>query len=403
VFEKAVPRFARLRRPDLLFGRTCRAAVSGFATLHPFVALDPYKLPSHRVAAGECSGRQFIILQPSKGSFEVPLRAYPGQNLSSIATRLPRFRAGISARPLVPPVQLDLITLYDGWVAIGGDLDGLILDKDGRVVRETAMFTRWAPQQTIDLPLNEAGVDDVFVGFDGGWANWYHWICFALGRSAIAAGVLDTATRIVLPAYASRRHVAFGEAAWAQSLEAFDLARRAHFLPRGLHRARSIRLFLTTPDEPTNLTYLDVFQDAFKRVRRGLRLRPDLPRRLLLSRGRSGSLRISATETALVERVTARHGFVPLPSLTLDKPYLPPPAHNRCALVRRRLASSNCVGEPILSDTVRMRIAFRVPYSNPAQRSRHAPDRQRGRAHPLRMRPGSTAESATGPGLRSSG
>jgi hypothetical protein len=109
-----------------------------------------------------------------------------------------------------------------------------------------------------------------------------------------------------------------GEAVWGQSLEAFGLARRAYFLPRGLHRARSIRLFWTTPEEPTNLTYLDAFQDAFKRVRRGLRLRPDLPRRLLLSRGRSGSLRISAAETALVEQVTARHGFVPLQLETLD-------------------------------------------------------------------------------------
>jgi capsular polysaccharide biosynthesis protein len=66
------------------------------------------------------------------------------------------------------------------------------------------------------------------------------------------------------------------------------------------------------------LTYLDEFHDVFKRVRRGLRLRPHLPRRLLLSRGQAGSLRISEAETALLEQVTARHGFVPLHLETLD-------------------------------------------------------------------------------------
>ena len=182
-------------------------------------------------------GRQFVVLQPSKGGFEVPLPAYPGQDLTSIATRLPRYRTVIGARPLVPAVQLDLITLRNGWIAIGGDLDGLILDEDGRVVRETAMFTRWSPQQTIDLPRYQAELDDVFFGFDGGWANWYHWLCFALGRSAIAAGALSTATRILLPAYASRQSVAFSEKTWAAIARSVqpgrpDAISGARFAPR---------------------------------------------------------------------------------------------------------------------------------------------------------------------------
>jgi capsular polysaccharide biosynthesis protein len=112
--------------------------------------------------------------------------------------------------------------------------------------------------------------------------------------------------------------VEFTEAVWAQSLEAFGLVGRTQFLTRGLHRARSIRLFWTTPDEPTNLTYLDAFHDVFKRIRLRLRFQPGLPRRLLLARGRSGNLRITAAETALVEQVTARHGFVPLHLETLN-------------------------------------------------------------------------------------
>jgi hypothetical protein len=191
-----------------------------------------------------------------------PLPAYPGQDFTRIARRLPQFRTSNSGPPLVPPVQLDVITLHNGWFAVGSDMDGLTL------------------------------------------------------RSAIAASMLRKTTQIVLPAY--RQPIAFSEVAWAQSLEAFGLAGRVQFLPRGLYRARLIRLLWTIPHEPTNLTYLDAFQDVFKRIRRGLRLRPDLPRRLLLSRARSGSLRVSAAETALVEQVTARHGFVPIHLETLD-------------------------------------------------------------------------------------
>ena len=274
--------------------------------------------PTGVVAAADCAKREFVTLQPSKGAFRAPLPAYFGQDLTAVASRLPQFRAAIGAQPLVPPVRLDLITLHNGSIAIGNNADGLIVDEGGRVVRETAMFTGWQSQQPIDLPRGEAVLDDIFVGFDGAWSNWYHWLCFALGRSAIAAGVLGTETRIVLPAYASRRPAGFSEAAWTQSLEAFGFGGRVQFLPRGLFRAKTIRLLWTTPNEPTNLTYLDAFHEVFARVRRSLRLRPDLPRRLLLSRGRSGNPRISVEETALVEEAASRHGFVPLHLETLD-------------------------------------------------------------------------------------
>ena len=82
-------------------------------------------------------------------------------------------------------------------------LHGLVLTEDRCAVRETAMFTRLAdrsmPQRPIDLPPAEIVLDDVFLGFDGAWANWYHWLCFALGRSAIAVGLLGDRTQIAFP------------------------------------------------------------------------------------------------------------------------------------------------------------------------------------------------------------
>jgi hypothetical protein len=182
-----------------------------------------------------------VILQPSKGAFRPPLAAYQAQDLSGLASRLPRFRTRERSRPLMPAVRLDMVTIRNGWFAIGDRLDGLVLTEDRYAVRETMMFTRLAdrsvPQRPIDLPPAGIVLDDVFLGFDGGWVNWYHWLCFALGRSAIAAGFLSERTQIVLPEYSTRQPVGFSADTWMQSIGAFGLAGKERFLPPGLYRA----------------------------------------------------------------------------------------------------------------------------------------------------------------------
>ena len=263
-----------------------------------------------------------VILQPSKGAFRPPHAAYQAQDLSSLALRLPRFRVSAGSQPLMPAVRPDMITIRNGWFAIGDRLDGLVLTGDRKAVHETAMFTRLPDraelQRPIDLPQSEIALDDVFLGIDGGWVNWYHWLCFALGRSAIAAGFLGNHTQIAFPEDSARPQVGFGAATWKQSLDAFGLAGKARFLPPGLYRAGAIRFFWTRPDEPTDLTYLDAFHEVFARVRRGLRSHPESPRRLLLSRAGAGDTRISEAETALVDALASRNGFTTLRQHELD-------------------------------------------------------------------------------------
>ncbi len=275
-----------------------------------------------RIGVDECQERQLVILQPSKGAFRPPLPAYETQDLANLASRLPRFRPRERSQPLIPAVRLDMVTIRNGWFAVGDRLDGLVLTRDRNAVRETAMFTRLTDrsvsQRPIDLPQSQIVLDDVFLGFDGGWANWYHWLCFALGRSAIATRFLGEPTQIVFPEYWTRQSVAFSATSWQQSLDAFGLAGKVRLLPPGLYRAGAIRMFWTKPDEPTDLTYLDAFQEVFAHVRRGLRVRPDLPRRLLLSRARAGDTRIDAAEARLVEELASRYGFTALHPHELD-------------------------------------------------------------------------------------
>lgn len=229
--------------------------------------------------------------------------------------RVPQ-RRGNDGAPIVPAVKLELITVRDGWFAVGNGLDGVILTSDRRMVTPAAMFSdpgrAGQGEAEIDLPDGNAPFDEVFVGFDASWTNWYHWLCFALPRSALAAQVLRPASRIVLPDYPSRAgstDIRFGETTWRQSLDVFALRDRVALLPPGLYRANAIRFFWTVPAEPTDLTLLHAFHAVFAAARSGLRRSPASPRRVLVSRESGPNWRITPEETAVLNRIAERHGF----------------------------------------------------------------------------------------------
>src|SRR4051794_23038328 len=106
------------------------------------------------IGVDDCDERQIVILQPSKGAFRPPLPAYQRQDLSNLAKRLPRYRPDAQSQPFIPAVRLSMFTVRDGWLAIGDGLDGLVLTKDGNVVGETAMFTRFADRSALQRPID---------------------------------------------------------------------------------------------------------------------------------------------------------------------------------------------------------------------------------------------------------
>jgi hypothetical protein len=264
-----------------------------------------------------------VSLQLSRGAHPAPAPAYPGQDLSWLARRL-ALPATPNGTPLVPTVRLHLYTLHDGRFCIGQGLDGLVLTADGRVVREMSMFSKLGRARearvTHDLSEADASLDDVFIGFDAAWGNWFHFLCFALGRSALAASFISSASRIALPALASRpaTDVRFSAATWQQALEAFDLDEATLKLPAGIYRARRLRFLWTEPDAPTDILYLSEFQRVFSSIGRRLRGCPDLPRRLLVARNPTTDTRLEPSETDLLHRIAADHGFVPMHFEAMD-------------------------------------------------------------------------------------
>jgi hypothetical protein len=272
----------------------------------------------------DCAEREFVVMQSPQGPYRPPPPAYPDQDLAPLMRRVPQLRAQ-DGTAIVPAVRLDLITVRNGWFAVGNGLDGVILTEDRALVSEAAMFSAPGRAHLADtelaLPCVEPQFENVFVGFDASWTNWYHWLCFALPRSALAARLLPRTCPIVLPAYAVRAAatgIRFSEVTWRQSLEAFGLADRATLLPPGLYRAKAIRFLWTTPREPTNLTLLRDFHDLFAAVRRGLRRNPQLPRRILISRETGVDRRITQDETAHLNRAAAQHGSTKVNFETMD-------------------------------------------------------------------------------------
>jgi hypothetical protein len=268
------------------------------------------------VDAAAGADRALVAIQGPPRPYRLPIRAYPGQDFGPILRRVPRSGLGADGGPLVPAVRLDLYTVEDGWFAIGNGLDGVVLTADRTIVSEMAMFSEPYRDRTGDVVLGtpdaDAVFDDVFIGFDAAWMNWYHWLCFALGRSSLAANLLPASCNIILPDYISRAsgtHIRFGIKAWRQSIAALGLDGRTRLLPAGLYRARKIRFFWTVPGEPTNITYLSLFQDAFTRAQRGLSIRPGVPRRILVSRESGLDPRADQRETDVLNAVAAAHGF----------------------------------------------------------------------------------------------
>jgi Glycosyltransferase 61 len=275
-------------------------------------------------SAKACADEQSLVLvQPSRGAYPAPPPAYRGQDLSWLARRLPH-AVRTDGTPLVPTLRLHLYTLHNGRFCVGQGMDGLVLTANGRAVQEMSTFSELgrarAAQVTHHLSEADAILDDVFIGFDAAWGNWFHFLCFALGRSALAASLLPSACRIVLPDLASRpaTEVRFSAATWQQALASFGLNQATLKLPPGIYRARRLRFLWTEPDAPTDITYLAEFQRIFASIRRGLRGCPDLPRRLLIARDRATDTRLEPNETDLLHRIAAEHGFVQMHFEAMD-------------------------------------------------------------------------------------
>lgn len=257
----------------------------------------------------DCDARELVAAELGRGLRPPPLPAYDGQQFRRLTARLDHDARFCAAPGVLPLMRLFLHSVHNGWLLIGDGVDGVILTSDRRIVRPVSCFSEPGRSNNggvaIDLPMGE-NLDDVFVGFDAAWSNYYHWTCFAVGKSALAARVLTDST-IILPDPTVRGPTSYAPATWHASLARFGLATRIAALPPGAYRARRIRFLWTEFEVPTDILYLRTLHDVFPRARR--RAPGATGRRLLIGRVVTNQPRLDADAAELVERVGARHGF----------------------------------------------------------------------------------------------
>eukprot|EP01037_Dinobryon_pediforme_P011975 gene11974-12064_t len=213
-------------------------------------------------------------------------------------------------------LSLYLTTLDDAWFVIDNGIDGMVLDHNGWIINETAMFRHpdlSAPGRDLIAEMGPPiELDDVFVGNDAAWHNYFHFLYWGLARCYLAAKILPKACSIVMPDYVSRTEysrIAYSQATYDQAFELSGLADRVLKLPVGLYHARHVRFFWTDPPEPTDSLEVPGFREMFAKIREGLVRDSEAPRRILLSRDASAEPRIGAEARDLVRSMCFARGF----------------------------------------------------------------------------------------------
>jgi hypothetical protein len=256
----------------------------------------------------------------------LPGAAFPGQDLSplrrGLATASLRFGDGVA---VVPPLELKLFSIENATFFIGHGLDGAILTEDGRPVRQTAAFCRLNAEGRLqgaepDLPAPVA-LDEVFIGFDGAWRNYFHWMCFGVAKSSLAAQQLDPSVMIAVPDYQDciqEGAVSYAETVWRQSLAFSGLATRATSLVRGVYRARKLYFFWTAPRLPTDMMYCNDFTGVFEAMARHAPPPSDGLENVYLARSSAVASRLPPDTEALLLRVLESRGFTTVYTEGLD-------------------------------------------------------------------------------------
>ena len=257
------------------------------------------------------------ISQQDGRMLPLPRPAFEGQNLGGLIGGLPS--ASLTMREgslFAPATSLDLYTIENGIFFVGHQLDGTILTEDGRPVHQTAAFRGLkaageAAETVLHLPEPYL-LDEAFVGFDGAWRNYFHWMCFGLTKSFLAARHLDPAVVIAVPDYAEARRTAaisYSQATWEQSLEFSGLATRVTPLPAGVYRVRKLHFFWTTPRKPTDILYLDAFKSVFDVMAEHALPPAKEFESIYLARARNVSSRLAPGPGEILSRVLERRGF----------------------------------------------------------------------------------------------
>ncbi|GAN60311.1 hypothetical protein ACI01nite_06170 [Acetobacter cibinongensis] len=245
-----------------------------------------------------------------------PVPAYQDQPLTEFDLGLQLYQARRSAQDSVislPHTGLMLFTLHNARFVINPGLDGMIIDQRNRMVSEPSCFCQhdiYRHTHTLpDMPVHEE-LDEVFIGFDNAFRNYYHWLLYGISKTQLANTLLPPSVTLAMPEQGltfARRNPAYSSDIFEKSLALSGLSDRVAYLDEGLHRARTLHFFWHAPTMPElymNLNEPYALFDGMKAPPQ-----PDLPKRIYISREGGHDRRITPEEQAQIDPVLTANGF----------------------------------------------------------------------------------------------
>lgn len=218
-----------------------------------------------------------------------------------------------------PEFRLKLYSFADAYFIIDHGLDGTILTKDQMIVDDPSCFRDRSLTQggrdVLDSGLNFHELDDVFIGIDPQWHNYFHFICWSMSKYMIADRFLPNTCQMVIPDYKSRLQnpnsaFPFSEASYNQIIDLSGLTNKIQKLPSGLYRAKLLRFIWVDPIMPTNFFEFSDFYQGFLRIKQKLHSDAKLPRRILISRDKASDSRMRRDDSNLVRKMCLERSFM---------------------------------------------------------------------------------------------
>ena len=264
----------------------------------------------------EAATREIAYVQGVRPNRRLPNPVFPGQDMSPLIRSM--IDPGDTTTFKYHNFQKTTLYLYevkDAYFIIENGLDNIVMDRNNNIILESSWFRSIETEDDgsflCKTPFVEGELDDVFLGWDSAWHNYYHFLCLGIGRSFLANPILGRKTKIIVPDYASRKNysqMGYGQDVYDQALHLSGLTDRVTKLPVGIYKAKRIRFFWPDRRDPTFFDDMTIFDSAFDYMRRQIPTN-DTPRKLFLSREKHHNPRMTGAEIEKFDERISKSGF----------------------------------------------------------------------------------------------
>ncbi len=207
--------------------------------------------------------------------------------------------------------------LKNAKIIVGGENGSLIIQSDDKAVLEPSCFTELIGRADKSYPLEidvageEYFLENICVGFDKSWNNYYHWLLFAIGRGRFAHSQIDFDIPVGVPSYDSAMgNIRFSADTYRASLDNLMSGIPIIEMEAGLYHVENLYFFWTYPHAPTDVLEMPKFLEPFEATGKTYEEESKIGKgRYYFSRAKAPESRILEEESDNIDNILKEHGF----------------------------------------------------------------------------------------------